>query len=451
MFPLLWQYKDEVKTMAQAFFGGVHPNDMKAATNEKAIEQLQAPAQVVIPMSMHFGAPCTPTVSKGDYVKLGQKIGEFKGLGAPIHASVSGTVAAVEPRPYSMGGKVMSVVIDNDFKDDLSEEVHAPADPDALSVEEMVEMVKQAGIVGMGGATFPTHTKISSGIGKVDTVIINGAECEPYLTSDYRQMLERSEEIVGGLKVILHIFDKAKGLICIEDNKPEAIAKMQEAVKDEDRIEVKVLKTKYPQGGERTLISAATGRKIYSAKLPADAGCIVDNVSTVIAIYRAVCKQTPLITRVVTLTGEAFNTPINVDVRIGCSHAELVEEGDGFKEEPKKIISGGPMMGFAMFDLNVPVTKTSSSILAMTKDEVAENEPTPCIRCGRCVEACPGNLVPQKMAEAAMNKDYDTFVKLNGMECYECGSCTYVCPAKRPLTQSFKQARQYVAAQRRKK
>ena len=177
----------------------------------------------------------------------------------------------------------------------------------------------------------------------------------------------------------------------------------------------------------------------------------MDNVSTVIAIYRAVCKQTPLITRVVTLTGEAFNTPINVDVRIGCSHAELVEEGDGFKEEPKKIISGGPMMGFAMFDLNVPVTKTSSSILAMTKDEVAENEPTPCIRCGRCVEACPGNLVPQKMAEASTNKDYDTFVKLNGMECYECGSCTYVCPAKRPLTQSFKQARQYVAAQRRKK
>ena len=197
VFPLLWQYKDEVKTMAQAFFGGVHPNDMKAATNEKAIEQLAPPAQVVIPMSMHFGAPCTPTVSKGDYVKLGQKIGEFKGLGAPIHASVSGTVAAVEPRPYSMGGKVMSVVIDNDFKDELSEEVKAPADPDALSVEEMIEMVKQAGIVGMGGATFPTHTKISGGIGKVDTVIINGAECEPYITGDHRAMLERPEQIIG--------------------------------------------------------------------------------------------------------------------------------------------------------------------------------------------------------------------------------------------------------------
>ena len=216
-------------------------------------------------------------------------------------------------------------------------------------------------------------------------------------------------------------------------------------------MEVLALKTKYPQGGERTLIYAATGRKIYSAKLPADAGCIVDNVSTVIAIYRAVCKQTPLIRGVLTLTGDAFNTPVNVEVRLGCSHADLVPEGDGFKTEPVKIISGGPMMGFAFFDLNVPVTKTSSSILALTKDEVAEYEPTPCIRCGRCVEACPGNLMPQKMAQAAMHNDYDAFVKLNGMECYECGSCTFVCPARRPLTQTFKQARQYVAAQRRKK
>ena len=263
-------------------------------------------------------------------------------------------------------------------------------------------------------------------------------------------MLECPEEIVGGLKVMLKLFDKAKGVICIEDNKPDAIAKMEEAARGENRIEVKQLKTKYPQGGERTLISAATGRKIYSAKLPADAGCIVDNIATVIAIYRAVCKQTPLITRVMTLTGDAFSKPVNVNVRLGASHAELVEEGGGFSQEPAKIISGGPMMGFAMFDLNVPITKTSSSLLALTKDEVAETEPSPCIRCGRCVNACPGNLLPQKMAQAAMNNDYDTFVKLNGMECYECGSCTFVCPAKRPLTQTFKQARQYVAAQRRK-
>ena len=435
------------------FRGGVHPYEGKDLSKDLPIKTVQPKKELVFPMGQHIGAPATPIVAKGDKVLVGQKIGEASGfISANICSSVSGTVKAVEPRMLLNGSQATCVVIENDGEYAAIEGLGEDRDYTKLSADEIRDIVKEAGVVGMGGAGFPTNVESApKEPEEVNYILVNGAECEPYLTSDYRQMLERSEEIVGGLKVILHIFDKAKGLICIEDNKPEAIAKMQEAVKDEDRIEVKVLKTKYPQGGERTLISAATGRKIYSAKLPADAGCIVDNVSTVIAIYRAVCKQTPLITRVVTLTGEAFNTPINVDVRIGCSHAELVEEGDGFKEEPKKIISGGPMMGFAMFDLNVPVTKTSSSILAMTKDEVAENEPTPCIRCGRCVEACPGNLVPQKMAEAAMNKDYDTFVKLNGMECYECGSCTYVCPAKRPLTQSFKQARQYVAAQRRKK
>ena len=408
------------------FRGGVHPYEGKDLSKDLPIKTVQPKKELVFPMGQHIGAPATPIVAKGDKVLVGQKIGEASGfISANICSSVSGTVKAVEPRMLLNGSQATCVVIENDGEYAAIEGLGEDRDYTKLSADEIRDIVKEAGVVGMGGAGFPTNVKLApKEPDKIDYILVNGAECEPYLTSDYRQMLERSEEIVGGLKVILHIFDKAKGLICIEDNKPEAIAKM---------------------------ISAATGRKIYSAKLPADAGCIVDNVSTVIAIYRAVCKQTPLITRVVTLTGEAFNTPINVDVRIGCSHAELVEEGDGFKEEPKKIISGGPMMGFAMFDLNVPVTKTSSSILAMTKDEVAENEPTPCIRCGRCVEACPGNLVPQKMAEAAMNKDYDTFVKLNGMECYECGSCTYVCPAKRPLTQSFKQARQYVAAQRRKK
>ena len=419
---------------------GVYTLTREKIYQDLPIKTVQPKKELVFPMGQHFGAPATPIVAKGDKVLVGQKIGEASGfISANICSSVSRTVKAVEPRMLLNGSQATCVVIENDGEYAAIEGLGEDRDYTKLSADEIRDIVKEAGVVGMGGAGFPTNVKLApKEPDKIDYILVNGAECEPYLTSDYRQMLERSEEIVGGLKVILHIFDKAKGLICIEDNKPEAIAKMQEAVKDEDRIEVKVLKTKYPQGGERTLISAATGRKIYSAKLPADAGCIVDNVSTVIAIYRAVCKQTPLITRVVTLTGEAFNTPINVDVRIGCSHAELVEEGDGFKEEPKKIISGGPMMGFAMFDLNVPVTKTSSSILAMTKDEVAENEPTPCIRCGRCVEACPGNLVPQKMAEADMNKDYDTFVKLNGMECYECGSCTYVCPAKRPLTQSFK-------------
>ena len=433
------------------FKGGVHPFDGKELSKDKPIKELFPEGDMVYPLSQHIGAPAVPVVAKGDYVLAGQLIAEAGGfVSANIHSSVSGTVKAIEPRTLATGGKCNSIVIENDGE--YKEVEYVPKTLAELSRDEIRERIKAAGVVGMGGAGFPTNVKLTpKNPDEIDYIIVNGAECEPYLTSDYRQMLECPEEIIGGLKVILKLFDKAKGVIGIEDNKPDAIEKMKQAAQGESRIEVMPLKTKYPQGGERTLISAITGRKIYSAKLPADAGCIVDNISTVIAIYRAVCKQTPLITRVMTLTGDAFNTPVNVNVRIGCNHADLVAEGEGFKQDPAKIISGGPMMGFAMFDLNVPVTKTSSSILALTKDEVAENEPSPCIRCGRCVQACPGNLVPQKMAQAAMHNDYDTFVKLNGMECYECGSCTYVCPAKRPLTQTFKQARQYVAAQRRKK
>ena len=442
------------------FRGGVHPYEGKELSEDRPIKTVTAAkGDFVFPMAQHIGAPATPIVKKGDQVLVGQKIGEASGfISANICSSVSGTVKAVEPRMLLNGSYATCVVITNDGEYTGIEGLGQDRDYTKLSDDEIRNIVKEAGIVGMGGAGFPTNVKLApKNPDAIDYILVNGAECEPYLTSDYRQMLECPEEIVGGLKVILKLFKKAKGLICIEDNKPAAIQKMREAVQGENRIDVKVLKTKYPQGGERTLIYAATkdvgkeGRKIYSKKLPADAGCIVDNISTVIAIYRAVCKQTPLITRVMTLTGDAFKTPINVNVRLGCNHADLVAEGDGFATEPKKIISGGPMMGFAMFDLNVPVTKTSSSILAMTEDQVAQFDPTPCIRCGRCVEACPGNLVPQKMAHAALHGDYDGFVKLSGMECYECGSCTFVCPAKRPLTQTFKQARQYVAAQSRKK
>ena len=435
------------------FKGGVHPYEGKELSENKPVQVLMPKGDLVFPMSQGIGAPANPLVKKGDRVLAGQIIGEAGGfISANVICSVSGTVKAVEPRRVASGGMVNSVVVENDGQYEAVEGMGTDRDPATLSKQEIRDIVKAAGIVGMGGAGFPTNVKLSpKNEDAIEYILINGAECEPYLTSDYRQMMEYTDQIVEGLKVMLTLFDNAKGVICIEDNKPDAIAKMREAVQNEERIEVLPLKTKYPQGGERTLIYAATGRKIYSAKLPADAGCIVDNVSTVIAIYRAVCKQTPLIRGVLTVTGDAVNTPVNVEVRLGCSHADLVPAGDGFKTEPVKIISGGPMMGFAFFDLNVPVTKTSSSILALTKDEVAEYEPTPCIRCGRCVEACPGNLMPQKMAQAAMHNDYDAFVKLNGMECYECGSCTFVCPARRPLTQTFKQARQYVAAQRRKK
>lgn len=435
------------------FRGGVHPYEGKDLSKELPIKDVMPGKILVFPMAQHIGAPANPVVAKGDRVLAGQKIGEAAGfISANICSSVSGTVKAVEQRMVLNGSKVNCVVIENDGEYESVPGLGQERDFRKLSRQEILDIVKEAGVVGMGGAGFPTHVKLApKEPDKIDYILVNGAECEPYLTSDYRQMIENSDEIVQGLEVMLSLFDHAKGMICIEDNKPEAIRVMKEAVQCHPNMEVKILKTKYPQGGERTLIYAATGRKIYSAKLPADAGCIVDNISTVIAIYRAVCRTTPLMTRVVTLTGEAFNTPVNVRVCLGCSHAELVDEADGFKQEPVKVISGGPMMGFSMFDLDVPVTKTSSSILAMLEDAVAKYDISPCIRCGRCVSVCPSNLVPQKMAVAAMNHDYDAFVKLNGMECYECGSCTYICPARRPLTQSFKQARQHVMAQRRKK
>lgn len=436
----------------KTFVGGVHPYDGKELSKDVAIKEVLPKGDMVYPVSQHIGAPANPIVAVGDNVLKGQMIAEAGGfVSSPIYSSVSGKVKAIENRRVATGDMVKCIVIENDgnFIETGFETVD---DVTKLSKEEIIEKVKNAGVVGMGGAGFPTHVKLSpKEPDKIEYIIVNGAECEPYLTSDYRRMLENPEELIGGLKIILQLFDNAKGIIGIEDNKPDCIEKLTQLTSGESRIEVCPLKTKYPQGGERQLIFAATGRAINSKMLPADAGCIVDNVETIIAIYNAVKNGLPVMKRISTVTGDAVKNPSNFLYSIGTSYQELIDAAGGFKSQPEKIISGGPMMGFAMFDLNVPVTKTSSSILALTRDEVAENEPTACIRCGRCVQACPGNLVPQKMAQAAMHNDYDTFVKLNGMECYECGSCTYVCPAKRPLTQTFKQARQYVAAQRRKK
>ena len=287
---------------------------------------------------------------------------------------------------------------------------------------------------------------------EIDYVIVNGAECEPYLTSDYRVMLEQPEKVVGGLKVILQLFDKAKGVIGIEENKPEAIRILSELVKDEPRIEVCTLKTKYPQGGERFLIYAVTGgREINSTMLPADAGCIVDNIDTVVSIYNAVCETTPLIRRIITVTGDAIREPRNFEVRLGTNYQELIEAAGGFKEEPEKVLSGGPMMGQALFSYDIPVMKTSSALTCLTKDQVAANAETACIRCGRCVDVCPGRVVPQMLMTAAEHHDLAAFEKLNGMECCECGSCTFICPAHRPLTQAFKEMRKAVMAERKKK
>lgn len=434
------------------FKGGVHPNDGKSLAKDKAIVELLPKGNLVYPLSQHIGAPASPIVQKGDRVLKGQKIAEAGGfVSAPIYSSVSGTVKAIEPHVNPTGAKVNSIVIENDGQ--YEEAAYMPVKPlDEMSKEEILGRIGDAGIVGMGGAGFPTRVKLSpKEPDKIDYIIANCAECEPYITADYRRMMETPELLVEGMKVILKLFDNAKGIFGVEDNKPDCIAKLEELVKDEPRMEVKKLMTKYPQGAERQLIFATTGRAINSTMLPADAGCVVDNVETIISIYNAVVKGIPSIERVVTVSGDGVVNPGNYKVLFGTNQMELVEAAGGLKEGCEKVISGGPMMGFAMYTLDTPITKTSSSILCMSKDEVSACKPTACINCGRCVEACPSRIIPSRLADFAERHDEESFVKQNGLECVECGSCSYVCPAKRQLKQAIGSMRKTALANKKKK
>lgn len=433
------------------FSGGIHPYDGKDLSKDKPIQAILPKGDLVYPLSQHIGAPAVPIVEKGDKVLTGQKIAEAGGfVSAPIYATVSGTVKAIEPRRVVAGNMAMSIVIENDGE--YTEVEYPQVKPlEEQTREETIALIKEAGIVGMGGAGFPTHVKLSpKEPEKIDYVIVNCAECEPYLTSDYRRMVEEPEKLVGGLKVILSLFEKAIGVLAVEDNKPDCIELLRSLVKDEPRILVKQLKTKYPQGAERQLIYAVTGRAINSSMLPADAGCIVNNVDTVVAVYHAVMEGRPLMYRIVTVTGNAIADPRNFLVRIGTNYHELVAEAGGFIKEPAKIVSGGPMMGMALFDLDVPTTKASSALLCMLKDEVSFWQPSACINCGRCVEVCPGRVLPSKLADFAEHGDEESFLEYNGMECCECGCCSYVCPAKRHLTQSIKSMRKIQLGKRKK-
>ena len=424
----------------KSFKKGIHPYEGKELSKDSPIQIINASATMVYPLSQHIGAPAKAVVAKGDKVLKGQLIAEAGGaVSSPVYSSVSGTVKAVEKRVVANGSKVDCIVIENDNNDEVVEGFGESRNPENLTDKEIAEIIMNAGIVGLGGAGFPTAVKLMpKNAQEIDTLIINGAECEPYLTSDYRLMLERGAEIIKGIEAALKLLPNAKAVIGIENNKPDAIQAMEKHTAGNDKISVCPLKTKYPQGGERQLIFAVTGRKVNSKMLPADKNVVVINTSTCYAIYEAVCKNMPLIHKVVTITGEGVNSPCNLDVPLGISHSEMLEAAGGAKENVVKFISGGPMMGMAMSSLDVPVVKTSSSILAFTEDDVAVLPESACIHCGKCMTVCPQNLVPQMLVKAVKADDFEKFNALGGMECIECGCCSYICPAKIPLTQRFK-------------
>lgn len=430
------------------FKRGIHPPHSKSLTENQAIQIVMPKEKVVIPLLQHIGAPAVSLVQKGDVVKVGQKIGEAKGfVSVPVHSTVSGTVKSVNEMLHPSGSKVMSVVIENDFNYSEIDSMKPLKEWENMSNEDIITCIKEAGIVGMGGAGFPTFIKLNPPADKkIEYIIVNGAECEPYLTSDYRILLEETEKVIKGLTVLLKLFPKAKGVIAVEDNKPEAIAKLKSILTPDENIEIVTLKTKYPQGAEKQLIYSVTNRTVPIGALPADVGCIVHNIDTVVAVHRAIFRGRPLMRRVVTVSGGAIKNPGNFKVKLGTSYQEVIDAAGGFSKEPAKLISGGPMMGVAIFDLNIPVIKSTSSILCLSEDEVDAQKESSCIRCGKCASACPMNLVPLELDRFARNSNTEKFVKYKGMACMECGSCSYVCPAKRHLVQSIRSIRRQLLA-----
>ncbi len=433
------------------FGGGIHPYDGKDMSKDIPIKEIDAPGELIFPLAQSIGSPATPIVKVGDSVLVGTKIAEASSfVSAPIHSSVSGVVKAIEERRVVAGNKSMCIVIENDGR--YQEADPLPVKPVYdMTRDDIIERIKEAGIVGMGGAGFPTHVKLTvKEPEKIDYVIVNGSECEPYLTSDYRKLIEDPERLIEGLKIYLRLFPYSLGIIAIEDNKPDCIKIYKALTKDEPRITVKSLRTKYPQGSERHLIYAVTGRTINSKRLPADVGCIVNNVDTVISVWHAIYEGHPLIYRIVTVTGNAIKNPRNFRVRTGTPYSYLIPFAGGFRKEPVKIISGGPMMGFCLFDTDVPITKNASALLCLTKDDISRMEPSACINCGKCISVCPSRLVPKELSDHGEHFNEEAFVKEHGLECVECGCCSYVCPAKRPLTQNIKSMRKMALANKKK-
>ncbi|MBQ8894109.1 MAG: electron transport complex subunit RsxC [Clostridia bacterium] len=425
------------------FKGGVHPTPHKN-TRSKPIETLPPQKEMIYPLLQHIGAICEPCVKVGDYVRVGQKIADTSAaVAAPVHSTVSGTVTKICDWDHPTGNRIPAIIVENDFEDKRAEcfQESCP-DYQSKSPEELIYMIREAGIVGMGGAAFPTHIKLASGLGRVDTIVINAAECEPYLSSDHRVILESADEILGGLEIVRYIMGAAHMFIGIENNKPDAISLLHKKLA-KSHIKVVILKTKYPQGGEKQLIRAVTGRVVPSGKLPADVGCLVLNVDTVIAIYRAIVTGSPLMRRIVTVAGHGVERTGNVHVRIGTPFSAVLEYF-GYKPSTKKLIMGGPMMGSAQYSLDAPVIKGTSGLICMTKEQLTMDRDVNCIRCGSCVSACPMNLVPSYIAQYVKNEQFDQVEKLHAGDCIECGCCSFTCPAKIPLIQYMRIGKQKV-------
>ena len=431
--------------MAFSFFGGIHPKENKHYACDKAVQEFPEPDILVIPMAQHIGAPCKPLVKKGDLVTVGQKIGDNQGLCVPVHASVSGKVKAVEPRPHTSGTMVMSVVIENDHLGTLCEEIkpRTQEEADRLTVEELMSIIREAGIVGMGGASFPTHVKLSSAMGKVDTIIVNVSECEPFIVSDDRLCQEYPKEVISGLKIIMKILGLSSAHIAMEDNKPAAAKALKAELDPRDGIVLDILPAKYPQGAEKQLIYAVTGREVPSGGLPAAVGCAVFNAASCKAIHDAVYLGMPLIRRIVTVSGDICMEPKNLMVPIGVSFNELLE-AVGVSENPYKVLSGGPMMGAAQYDLAVPVIKASNAVTILGVRNKYVVEQSRCIRCGKCIDACPMGLMPVLMYKSTYTSDPEEMKSVHMLDCIECGCCAYTCPASVPLVLAFRAAKQRI-------
>lgn len=426
-----------------SFKGGIHPPYLKELTESIPLKYALSPKVVYIPLRQHIGAPCEPLVKVGDRVKIGQKIGESKAfVSVPVHSSISGKVKKIMSVPNPTGSKSMTVIIESDGSNEIHENVKPKGELSNLTSKEIIEIIKDAGITGMGGATFPTHVKLSPPSEKtIDTVILNGAECEPYLTSDHRLMVEHPEKVVFGLKAIMRALNVNKGIIGIEDNKPDAIENIKSIIDNKSNIELAVLETKYPQGGEKRLIDAITGRKVPSGALPMDVGVVVNNVGTAAAIADAIQKGMPLIERIVTVTGNGIVQPSNLVIKIGTPFKEVIEQCGGYSGKPGKIISGGPMMGFAQYTDEVPVIKGTSGILVLNKKDAYSEIEQPCIKCARCVDVCPVGLLPIKIANFSQISNWEEAKEYGALYCIECGSCSFICPAKRPLVQRIRLAK----------